>query len=57
MSVERYQAISTTRGANLDKIDVPLNNSKTLRKKFIEIRKLATEEERLGRLATIARAR
>jgi len=55
LSVEKYQAISVHRGANLDKIDVPLNNSKELKKQFAEIRNLKSEEERLSRIAKIAR--
>ena len=54
LSVEKYQAISVRRGANLDNIDVPLNNSKELKKQFAEIRNLKTEKERLSRIATLA---
>ncbi|MHC4756793.1 MAG: sialate O-acetylesterase, partial [Planctomycetota bacterium] len=50
LSVKKYQAIRVVRGANLDNIDVPLNNSKGLKKQFAEIRKLKTEKERLIRI-------
>ena len=38
LSVPRYQAISTDRGANLDTIDVPLNNRGWLQQNFAAIR-------------------
>lgn len=53
LSVERYQAIGIERGANLDSIDVPLNNRKWLLKRFEEIRKLDSEAERLQEIAGI----
>jgi len=53
LSVEKYRAISVRRGANLDNIDVPLNNSKELKKRFAEIRKLKTEKERLAKIGEI----
>jgi hypothetical protein len=53
LSVERYKAISVGRGANLDTLDVPLNNRAWLKVQFQEIRQLATEAERLARLDTI----
>jgi hypothetical protein len=53
LSVERYQAISVGRGANLDTIDVPLNNRAWLRKEFARIRRLETEAERLRGIAAI----
>ncbi len=46
LSVPRYQAIAVGRGANLDSIDVPLNNAPWLRRRFAEIRALADEGER-----------
>lgn len=53
LSVSRYGAISVHRGANLDRIDVPLNNRFWLVKQFAEIRKLAPEQERLTRINEI----
>jgi hypothetical protein len=47
LSVERYKAIAVGRGANLDTIDVPLNNRVWLKRQFAELRKLESEEERL----------
>jgi hypothetical protein len=53
MSVDKFQAIAVRRGANLDNIDVRLNNSKYLKKQFVEIRKLQTEKERIDRIVKI----
>ncbi len=53
LSVERYQAIAVGRGANLDTIDVPLNDRPWLKAQFEEIRKLGSESERLARLDAI----
>jgi hypothetical protein len=53
LSVDRYQAISVGRGANLDTIDAPLNNRAWLKAQFKEIRQLDTEAERLRRLDEI----
>jgi hypothetical protein len=47
LSVPRYKAIAVGRGANLDSIDVPINNRPWLTFKFAEIRKLTDERERL----------
>jgi hypothetical protein len=47
LSVERYKAISVGRGANLDTIDVPLNNRLWLKRRFAELRKLDGEADRL----------
>lgn len=47
LSVSRYKAIAVGRGANLDSIDVMLNNRAWLNYKFAEIRRLADERERL----------
>ena len=46
LSVPRYRAIAPDRGANLDMIDLPLNNRGWLMTRFAEIRKLADERER-----------
>ena len=53
LSVERYAAESVHRGANLDRIDTPLNNRLWLMKQFGLIRKLDTEPARLARLREI----
>jgi hypothetical protein len=53
LSVERYKAISVGRGANLDSIDVPLNNRPWLKAQFVEIRKLDSEAARVARLDEI----
>ena len=47
LSVEKYKAIATERGANLDTIDLPLNNRFYLKKRFAEIRTMETDAERL----------
>lgn len=52
LSVSRYKAISVGRGANLDTIDLPLNNrSRELKRRSNEIRKLPSEKERLEAIA------
>lgn len=48
LSVDRYQAVAVSRGANLDTIDFPLNNRVWLEDGFAKLRKLDTEEARLG---------
>ncbi len=53
LSVTRYRAISVGRGANLDEIDVPLNNRLWLKQCFAEIRELKSEPERLARISAI----
>jgi hypothetical protein len=53
LSVERYQAIAVERGANLDSIDVPLNNRVWLKQRFAEIRLLPEEAARLKAIETI----
>jgi hypothetical protein len=47
LSVPLYRAIAVGRGANLDTIDMPLNNRLWLKKRFEEIRKLADEAGRI----------
>jgi hypothetical protein len=47
LSVKRYRAISIDRGANLDAIDTPLNSSAWLKARFSDLRKLASEAQRL----------
>jgi hypothetical protein len=47
LSVERYQAISVGRGANLDTIDVPINNRLWLKRRFAELRRVDADADRL----------
>ncbi len=47
LSVPRYKAEAAERGANLDMIDVPLNNRGWLMARFAAIRKMDDERERL----------
>ncbi|MDW8354654.1 MAG: glycoside hydrolase family 20 zincin-like fold domain-containing protein [Bryobacterales bacterium] len=53
LSVPRYQAIAVDRGANLDTVDVPLNNRLWLKDRFAEIRALADEAARLRAIEEI----
>ncbi len=53
LSVPRYKAIAVGRGANLDTIDVSLNNRFWLKYRFGEIRKLGIERERLRAIEEI----
>lgn len=53
LSVPRYQAIATHRGANLDLINYPLNNAGWLRKQFAEIQTLNDESEKLKKIEAI----
>lgn len=55
LSVDKYQALAIRRGANLDTIDVPLNNRLWLIAEFDKIRKLGDEATRLRRLESIER--
>jgi hypothetical protein len=55
LSVPLYKAISVGRGANLDLIDVPLNDQPWLRHEFAAIRTLPDEKERLARIRDILR--
>ena len=48
LSVPKYKAIGAERGANLDLIDMPLNNRMFLRKRFAELRKLSLQEQQEG---------
>jgi hypothetical protein len=47
LSVPWYKAIAVGRGANLDTIDVPLNNRMWLKARFAELRQASDEAERL----------
>jgi hypothetical protein len=51
MSVPKYQAIRLNRGATLDTIDEPLNNSVKLKRDFFYIRDMDSEEKRLEAIA------
>jgi hypothetical protein len=53
LSVERYQAISVGRGANLDTIDVPLNNRVWLGEQLQRIGKIDSESDRLRQIDSI----
>ena len=53
MSVPQYQARSAERGAVLDFLDMPLNNKWWLEDEFEKVRKLSTENKKIGRLAFI----
>ena len=53
LSVPRYKAVDMSRGANLDAIDLPLNNRNWLLAQFVAIRKLETESERLQAIREI----
>ena len=53
LSVPRYKAEASERGANLDMIDMPLNNRGFLVARFAEIRKMADDRERLTALDEI----
>src|SRR4051812_17866856 len=55
LSVARYKAIATWRGASLDTIDAPLNNRAWLEGQFAELRKLDREEDRLRSIDAILR--
>jgi hypothetical protein len=53
LDVEHYKAINPERGANLDTIDVPLNNRIWLERQFAEIRALKSDAERTRALAAL----
>lgn len=55
LSVERYQAIERDRGANLDAIDLPLNNRDWLVERMAEIRALPDEKSRLLAIEALTR--
>jgi len=54
-SVEKYHARNFERGAVLDAVDRPLNNRWWLEDEFAQVRKLASEKEKVDRLEQIAR--
>jgi hypothetical protein len=47
LSVTKYQAIDVGRGANLDELDVPLNNRVWLKNRFAELRRLESDAAKL----------
>jgi hypothetical protein len=47
LSVQKYRAIDTDRGANLDELDVPRNNRRWLKARFHELRKLDNDPAKL----------
>ena len=53
LSVPLYKAISVGRGANLDTIDMPLNDRLWLKQRFAEIRKMTGEPDRLRAIGEI----
>jgi len=53
LSVERYKAIRTNRGANLEDIDKPLTKGNRLKEHFDDVCKLKSEKERLEAIAKI----
>ena len=53
LSVKKYQAIRPRRGANLDQIDKPLNKREDMKKQFIRIRSLSTEQQRLSAIGDL----
>jgi hypothetical protein len=55
LSVPRYGAIAVGRGANLDMIDVPLNDRRWLTRRFDALRTLADEDERREEIGAILR--
>ena len=54
LSVPRYRAKQIGRGANLDLVDIPLNNSVQLLEMFEEIGKMDSEQKKLDMLSKIA---
>ncbi len=55
LSVPLYKAKAVDRGANLDNIDVPLNDRLWLKERFAAIRDLPDEGERLKRIESIVK--
>jgi hypothetical protein len=53
LSVAKYRAIDVGRGANLDELDVPLNNRAWLKSRFAEVRRIDDEAARLRAIAAI----
>jgi len=55
LSVERYRAIAVGRGATLDSLETPLNNSGWLLARFAEADAVGTEPERMAAIDRIVR--
>ena len=53
LSVKKYQAIRTNRGANLDEIEKPLNDRRDMKRGFRRIRSFSTEEQRLTAITNL----
>ena len=53
LSVPLYAATSVPRGANLDTLDLPLNNRGWLQSRFDEVRQMSSEPQRLASLDKI----
>lgn len=53
LSVDRYQAIGYDRGANLDTLDLSLNNRVWLKTEFAKIRALPQEHDRIAALGDL----
>ncbi|MCI0332781.1 MAG: hypothetical protein L0228_06120, partial [Planctomycetes bacterium] len=53
LSVDKYQAIDVGRGANLDELNVPLNNRLWLKDRFAELRTLDSEAAALDGIQKI----
>jgi hypothetical protein len=53
LSVPRYRAIALRRGANLDGIDLGLNDRVWLKDRFAEIRAMTSESDRLAKIDAI----
>ena len=53
LSVTKYGASGIERGANLDRVDIPLNDRVWLQKKFAEIRNMPDETQRRAALENI----
>jgi hypothetical protein len=51
LSVKKYGAIAIERGANLDSINVPLNNAGNLQKLFEEVDEIKEGKDQIGRLS------
>ena len=53
LSVEKYKAIATDRGATLDTVDAPLNDRLWLEQQFAQIRQMGNEADRVAGINSI----
>ncbi len=53
LSVTKYGASGVERGANLDRVDIPLNDRIWMENRFADIRNLPNENERLGSIENV----